>query len=181
MIIAYREKIRLLKAENRMLKLEKQELIEYYSRDSSTGFLTKRSLRPAIQDLLTKKIIFCFAVIDLDNFKKVNDEHGHIIGDQMLLDVAQIIKEKVRTSDIVVRFGGDEMMLIMPNAEINNAYAVLERIRHAIERKNLYGVTVSIGLVKDKIDDTVEGIIQRADSMMYAAKGNGKNQIAYDK
>lgn len=180
-IKAYKDEIRLLRAENDMLRLEKEELIEYYSKDSCTGFFTKRHLKPAIESLISQGEIFSFAVIDLDDFKRVNDDHGHEIGDIVLHDTACIIRNTVRDSDKVIRYGGDEIMIILPEVDIHKAKPILERIRWRIEDSNLYGVTCSIGLVDFRKGDVADGIIQRADALMYASKGNGKNQITVDR
>lgn len=178
MLKAYKEKIVQLENRVKQLEIEKQEIIDFYSKDSSTGFFTKRHLKSSLDLLIISKIQFCFAVIDLDNFKNVNDMYGHDVGDEVLKNVSNIIHRNVRDTDKKIRFGGDEFMLIFPNIDLLCAKKILERIRVEVESEiKEKNVTCSIGLTEYVNGDSVESVIRRSDSLMYAAKNLGKNRI----
>ncbi len=124
----------------------------------------------------------CLIMMDLDNFKPVNDEHGHQTGDRLLKDVAQILLETVRMVDIVVRYGGDEFAVILPDTSARNAASLAKRICQALaddERTKKYNVTGSLGLATyhffDEEDRKV--FIEHADHAMYQAKSEGGNQV----
>ncbi|MBP8306824.1 MAG: GGDEF domain-containing protein [Burkholderiaceae bacterium] len=123
----------------------------------------------------------CLAFIDLDNFKRVNDTHGHHRGDEVLKACARLIAGNVRSSDIVARLGGDEFVVLLPETDADSAQALLERMRHAIERSPdiiSVGVTPSIGLVfENPITSDIEALLRKADGLMYEAKREGKNTV----
>ncbi len=124
----------------------------------------------------------CLIMMDLDKFKPVNDEHGHQTGDRLLKDVAQILLKTVRMVDIVVRYGGDEFAVILPDTSARNAASLAKRICRALadnERTKKYNVTGSLGLATyhffDKDDQKI--FIEHADHAMYQAKSEGGNQV----
>jgi len=123
------------------------------------------------------------AIIDIDNFKKVNDLFGHQTGDLVIKTVARIIESNVRESDKVGRYGGEEYMIVLNNIDFSECKNIAERIRKEIENKTFtdinYSVTISIGLAKFKCESG-ESLIKRADTLMYQAKSNGKNQVVVD-
>lgn len=119
------------------------------------------------------------AVFDIDDFKKVNDNKGHVYGDQVLVDVASIMKENIRETDFAGRYGGEEFMLIFPNTALKVACKISERIRQAVENFTFVDglkITVSGG-VSQYINETITEFIHSADTGLYKAKTNGKNQI----
>jgi two-component system cell cycle response regulator len=124
-------------------------------------------------------------MLDIDDFKLVNDRHGHLAGDHLLKDIAETLAKSVRDIDFIARFGGDEFAIILPYTQKESAAAVAERIRCEIANgqvgKNdpaLLPVSVSIG-VADYVPgvDTVQDMIQKADNALYTAKFNGKNRV----
>lgn len=127
----------------------------------------------------------CLA-IDIDFFKKVNDTYGHLIGDEVLKHVAEIMMKSVRDTDVVTRYGGEEFIILAPNTSLESAKKIAERIRNAIETnpyeregKCIY-VTVSIGIAESIIYDNVpkvEALIDQADQALYVAKESGRNQL----
>jgi diguanylate cyclase (GGDEF)-like protein len=124
----------------------------------------------------------CLIMMDLDNFKPVNDEHGHQTGDRLLKDVAQILLDTVRMVDIVVRYGGDEFAVILPDTSARNAVSLAKRICQALaddERTKKYNVTGSLGLATYHFfdDEDQKAFIQHADHAMYQAKSEGGNQV----
>ena len=122
------------------------------------------------------------AYIDLDNFKQVNDSLGHQAGDLLLVSVASVLQESVRTIDCVARLGGDEFVVLMPETEQEGARIVLERIRSAIKEaleKGHWPVTLSVGLVTFMSAPTsINEMIKTADDLMYSVKKGGKDSVA---
>jgi diguanylate cyclase (GGDEF)-like protein len=119
-------------------------------------------------------------MFDIDNFKEINDTYGHSIGDNVLRKIAGITKETIRKIDYLVRWGGEEFMIISPETNIEEAHALAERLREAIEsyRFNKVGkVTGSFGVTEIKKEDTTDTFIKRVDSVMYEAKTQGKNRV----
>jgi len=123
-------------------------------------------------------------MLDIDNFKNCNDTYGHLVGDVVLREVARIIKDSVREIDLVSRYGGEEIAVVLPESSKEGARLVAERIRKGIA-DNVFKaydekveVTVSIGLAifpDDAID--AKGIIEKADAALYVAKKAGKNIV----
>lgn len=132
-----------------------------------------------------------FSVIffDLDHFKNVNDNHGHLIGSQLLREVANIIRGSIRPTDWGVRYGGDEFVVILQGADFRNAITVTERIREKLIAKTFFTkegynikVPASFGLATFPEDaGTVEEIIKAADNAMYKAKESGRNRICHSR
>ncbi|MBW2623873.1 MAG: GGDEF domain-containing protein [Deltaproteobacteria bacterium] len=125
----------------------------------------------------------CLIIMDLDKFKPVNDEHGHQTGDRLLKDVAQILLETVRMVDVVVRYGGDEFAVILPDTSARNAVYLANRMCKALaedERTKKYGVTGSLGLATyDFFDrEDLETFVDHADHAMYQAKSEGGNRVS---
>lgn len=119
------------------------------------------------------------AIFDLDNFKKINDSKGHIYGDQVLVTVAEIIKNNIRESDLAGRYGGEEYMVVFSEADLQIATRIAERIRAAVE-KHLFleGISVTIsGGVKQYQGENLTAFIDQADKNLYEAKRSGKNQV----
>ena len=130
-----------------------------------------------------------FIMFDLDDFKKINDTHGHSIGDKLLAMVAQAATVRVRASDVVARYGGDEFIIMLPHASAQEAFPVAKRILASVaalrmdvlqDDKEPSVVTFSIGIAEirqEPVDENFEHIIQRADQAMYKAKQGGRNRI----
>jgi len=122
----------------------------------------------------------CFAIIDIDFFKKVNDLYGHVIGDKTLITFAQTIEKKVRNTDVFARWGGEEFTLLLPQTRIEDASFVLENLRRVIEKVNFKTVgqkTCSIGLTQFMQGDTIDTVLVRADEALYEAKDTGRNKV----
>lgn len=123
---------------------------------------------------------FSLLMIDIDDFKNVNDEYGHLFGDDVLKKVCDEIKKNTRDYDLISRYGGEEFCVIVSHLNPEDSYTVAERIRLYVEniifRKGLK-ITVSIGVADFENSDTVESIIQKADENLYKAKSKGKNNV----
>jgi diguanylate cyclase (GGDEF)-like protein/PAS domain S-box-containing protein len=122
------------------------------------------------------------AIFDIDDFKKVNDSKGHVYGDQVLVDVASIIKKSIRCTDFAGRYGGEEFMVIFPNTTLSVASRISERIRQAVEDYNFVnGLRITIsGGVSQYNNEKITEFVHSADTKLYSAKRNGKNQIVSD-
>lgn len=151
--------------------------------DELTDCLNKKAFYEEVQREISRAIRYqhptSFLMIDIDNFKVINDEFGHIQGDKILKQVADQIKQSLRITDMVSRFGGDEFVVILPETKITTAQKIAERIIECARQNSTGAFTVSIGLAA-LIDetDTVESVLSRADQALYKAKRAGKNQFA---
>jgi diguanylate cyclase len=126
-------------------------------------------------------------MIDIDHFKRFNDEYGHIVGDEVLRLVAKKIKENVRGRDFVARYGGEEFAVILPGTQIGGARTVAENIRSSFSEGKLKRVktseylgtiTISIGAAQFQPGESLEGFVDRSDQALYAAKEGGRNRVA---
>ena len=156
-----------------------------------TDPLTQTHNRAAFNDMLQREIkranrcaqALSLIFIDIDHFKSINDEHGHDCGDLALASVAGKIKDCVRGSDVVFRYGGEEFVVLLPDTNQDEAAIIAERVRSSIESHTLaYGmsvlnITVSLGVSSLKETDNVKDFINRADAAMYKAKQRGRNQV----
>lgn len=118
-------------------------------------------------------------LLDIDHFKLVNDECGHLAGDQVLVAIAGLVSDKVRTSDTVGRWGGEEFLVLCPETGAEDAWIVAERIRRAVEEQPFASgrQTVSIGVASLRHGDGVDDLLHRADEALYRAKGEGRNRV----
>jgi diguanylate cyclase (GGDEF)-like protein/PAS domain S-box-containing protein len=124
--------------------------------------------------------IVSMIMFDIDHFKKINDTHGHAVGDYVLQALTQIVMENLREIDYLVRWGGEEFIVIAPETDVEKAKVLAERIRKAIEgyRFDQAGtVTISLGVTQYGENDTADSFIKRADDAMYAAKAKGRNRV----
>ena len=156
-----------------------------------TDPLTKVNNRAAFNDTINREIQLAkrthrdlsVIFLDIDHFKNINDSHGHDCGDAALSSVAGWIKQTLRVTDIVFRYGGEEFVIILSDTHLEGATLIAERIRQEISSHRLaYGIklldlTASLGVSCLRSDDSVNSLIQRADNAMYAAKREGRNQV----
>jgi diguanylate cyclase (GGDEF)-like protein/PAS domain S-box-containing protein len=170
--------------EQKKLELSLQELAIY---DQLTGLYNRWEGENKAQALYSVKkrtdVNFCMLILDIDNFKAINDQFGHTAGDHALCHIAQLLKLCSRAYDTVFRYGGEEFVILLPSTEIDAAILIAERYRETIETsplnlgsQQLYNMTASIGVsVSD--DGTLDELFQRADKALYKAKNNGRNQV----
>jgi len=175
-------------------KKETQLELEYKNRIlsemSSIDGLTKIGNHRALIERLKAEIAeasrtsrpLSIAIFDIDDFKKVNDSKGHVYGDQVLVDIASIMKKSIRGADFAGRYGGEEFMVIFPNTTLSVAKKISERIRQAVEEYNYVdGLRITIsGGVGQYNNETITELVHSADTRLYTAKRNGKNQIVSD-
>ena len=126
---------------------------------------------------------YCLLMCDIDHFKGINDQYGHLLGDQILKQVSQIIRENVRQQDLVGRFGGEEFILLLQVKREQQAYDVAERIRSCIETCQSFEVNTSVIASFGLVQVDGEGFMQAievADQLLYSAKRSGRNRIGWN-
>lgn len=153
----------------------KDELTGLYVRDILDVFLKKE-----IENAKRKKTHLSFVMLDIDDFKPINDTYGHQKGDEALKAIGKLINENSRKMDFAARYGGEEISIVMPNTKSDKAFKLADRIRQKIESLSFkeFSLTVSIGIAQTTSDTKNEtDLISLADEALYKAKENGKNQI----
>ncbi len=165
---------------------EKSNLLEYQaSHDSLTGLNNRNKFKELFGKEIRRGIRYkndlSLVLFDLDLFKNINDTHGHQIGDEVLKDIAQIVLANVREHDTVVRWGGEEFLILLPETDLEGAKNVAEKIREAIENKKIssldLSVTASFGVSVLKLEDGEDSFIARVDDALYEAKNQGRNKV----
>lgn len=119
-------------------------------------------------------------LFDIDKFKAINDTHGHLVGDDVLLKISEYLFKAIRQVDLKVRYGGDEFIILLIETNLQEAFQTAERLRHAVENMDFAlheQVTISGGVVELEKDEKLESLIQRCDEALYTAKNTGRNRI----
>lgn len=170
------------------LSEEASKLHQKAATDRLTGVLSYSSLMDILEHQVNKAKQndnpLCVMMADLDLFKKVNDNYGHLIGDVVLQHTAKRIQAAVRDFDTIGRFGGEEFVIILENTDLTLAKVIAERIRKGIAdtpfqaKKFNITITISLGMAMLRKDDHLETLLERADAAMYEAKKNGRNRVA---
>lgn len=168
---------------NKLLKEEKQKLEELSITDYLTGAFNRRFITSCLKDEMESSDLqqkeLTVAMVDIDNFKMINDSYGHLYGDYVLKRVVSTIKSNLRQSDIVGRYGGDEFLIILRNTTGSEGYAMMERIRRMIQEIEWEGdlkVTISGGVIEAGNND-LTSLLKKADKLLYRAKHMSKNMI----
>ncbi|MEJ1383542.1 MAG: diguanylate cyclase [Candidatus Sedimenticola sp. (ex Thyasira tokunagai)] len=171
------------------MALYQQELQRLATHDPLTGLLNRSEMRRQLGIELGRADRYnrspSIMMVDLDHFKRVNDVHGHQAGDRVLEDVSRLIREQVRDVDIVARYGGEEILVILPETNKESARVLAERLREDIEKQVItltngveIQITASIGVAGYEDDgSTLEALISRADQALYVAKSSGRNRV----
>jgi diguanylate cyclase (GGDEF)-like protein len=169
--------------------IENARLFRDATTDSTTGLFMKRYFKIQLDTEAKKLQMYkrglSLLMLDIDGFKQINDTYGHQFGDLVLIEIAKIITHSVRDSDMVARYGGDEIVIILPDSSKENARMVADRIRAAVEaykfpyEEKTVRITVSIGLSHMTVEEPVpsEQLLRRADAALYEAKEAGRNTI----
>jgi len=174
--------------EMEQLRAELTQVRETAATDALTGLLNRGTFDKELNSLLEHSDCSeaCLTMLDLDHFKKVNDNFGHLIGDNVLKFTAKLLKKHAEPHHHVARYGGEELAIIMPDTSLKKASEIAEKIRSSLESSRLKKksgnesigtITVSIGISLLKSVDTVENFIMRADDALYKAKKSGRNRV----
>ena len=171
----------------RQLESELVQMGEKVLEDHLTGILNRRGLDNAFarESLRAERLQkpLSLAILDIDNFKQLNDTHGHKVGDDALVYLVEAIQETTRPDDIVARFGGEEFVMLLPDTSTEQAVKAVSRVRRGLtkrlflhENKRLL-ITFSAGVAECQFGESQESVLVRADEALYCAKKNGKNQV----
>jgi diguanylate cyclase (GGDEF)-like protein len=160
------QKIQLLAETDRLTGLSNREKLD-------------QSLTEMISGLASETTPLAVLVIDIDHFKRINDEDGHLMGDKVLKNIAEKLQSKMRVGDLLARWGGEEFVVVLPDTTLNNAVELADRLREYIANQSIEGksVTISIGVTECVSKDTAETFLGRADKALYRAKVGGRNQV----
>lgn len=180
---------RVAEAENRIQTLEKAlaETSHLIRHDQLTGTLNRRGLDEVLDKEISRasrhEAPICLAMLDIDDFKKLNDSQGHVAGDEALIHLASVIRETLRPQDTVARYGGEEFVIIFPETGLEEAVAAMTRVQRELTRRIFLFqnqkvlITFSAGVAQLQVDENQTSVIQRADAAMYSAKKSGKNRV----
>ena len=169
--------------------ISKRKIMEAeITRLSVTDKLTQIYNRLKIDEVLESELersarsknLFAIIMLDIDHFKQVNDTYGHQVGDSVLIEIADIMKNHVRSIDVIGRWGGEEFFVILPQTDLNGGVNLAEKLRTVVEQnhfKTVDKLTVSFGVAVYLDDRTAAGIVSRADKALYKAKENGRNRV----
>lgn len=174
-------------AESLQRGLEYEELFEKASNDPLTGLANRRYFEERIYGMMDSAIRYnhplTMIAMDLDHFKEINDNLGHLAGDEALKSVAEVLKNAVRSSDLLVRMGGDEFLLILDNTDKKNGRFLAERLCRAVKELNIkaneqVSLGISLGLSQLRENENLEEWLERTDDILYHAKAQGRSRVA---
>lgn len=177
------QKTREQRLERRMLSSD----LETYKYKAQMDALTSLYNRATFMDVMREELgrasrgaVFSLLLIDIDNFKSINDTYGHLAGDSVLSSLGKLLRALLRRDDVAARYGGEEFAVVAPHTVAQQAMRLGEKLRSNIAEypfEALPQVTVSIGCAVYQAGDSADALIQRADTALYEAKNNGKNMV----
>ena len=160
--------------------------------DPLTGISNRRGFEKAVEAAVTASEHglnrSCLIAVDIDHFKKCNDEYGHLFGDKVICNVAQILTKMIKGQDAAARIGGEEFVIFLPDTPIKGAYRLAEHIREVVGAGRVSNgtngthgrITISLGLTEFFVGDSLETLMARADKALYASKAGGRNRVTVD-
>ena len=169
------------------LQAELEKAAGLMREDQLTGALNRRGLEEAFGRELSRAdrmtLPLSAAVLDIDHFKKINDTYGHQAGDQALVHLAQVIKQLLRPTDVLGRYGGEEFVILLPNTGLPEAEKTMQRVQRELTKRYFLHdnqrilITFSAGVAERQAQEVQDGLLQRADVAMYRAKALGRNRV----
>lgn len=181
------QRIQVMEVEAQTFRNHLEEQRQRAMIDSLTGMANRAGLQKRMEEELERWQRYggelLMAVLDVDHFKSINDRFGHLAGDKVLRLIAQQLSRRLRKSDFIGRFGGEEFVLLMPGTTVEQAASALEALRQGIEASPFHfktervTITISVGYTAFRRDDTLDEVFGRADRAMYQAKEQGRNRI----
>lgn len=187
-VFAAREQVQQVEKSVVLLKAELEQLRELVHSDQLTGAFS----RHGFDEIFVREAAradrsdapLCVVSLDLDNFKQINDNYGHQIGDSALIRLVAIAKETLRSKDVVARNGGEEFVILLPNVSLKGGMSVIRRLQDNLAKKNLNHsqnksilITFSAGVVVREFGEHQDSVLNRADKALYQAKHAGKNLV----
>src|SRR3569832_18390 len=174
----------------RELEVQLEQLSELVHEDQLTGSLTRRGLDEVLEREVSRaersRLPLCIAMLDLDDFKRLNDTYGHTAGDEALIYLVRVVKDTLRTMDIIARFGGEEFLIVLPDTELRDASIIITRLQRELTERifthnheRLF-ITFSAGIALRTMGEDALSLVERADAALYKAKKAGKNRISTD-
>jgi diguanylate cyclase (GGDEF)-like protein len=167
---------------------QRDKLFELSSRDGLTGCGNRRAMDESIEAAIRlhqrNNIDVSLLIIDLDNFKQVNDHRGHAVGDQILRNVSAVVLSRIRTTDSIFRYGGDEFVVLLPNSNLERSIELAEKLRALVEEQgqnNQTSVSISLGVAQYQQGQSAIQWLSNADSMLLQAKREGKNKVLFNR
>lgn len=184
---AMRQRIEEAELEIARLHAELAQASEHVRQDALTGILNRKGMEEALAKEVSRfdrhHVPLCVSLLDIDNFKRLNDTLGHQAGDSALVHLAQVIRETLRPQDTVARYGGEEFVILLPQTSLEESIQVVTRLQRELTRRFFMHnnekllITFSAGVAEFATGETAEAALQRADQAMYLAKRSGKNRV----
>lgn len=169
------------------LQIELAQASEMVRHDPLTGALNRKGMDEVLERELAqakrRDSTLCIAMLDIDNFKRLNDTYGHHVGDDALVHLAHVTRETIRPQDSLARYGGEEFVILLPDTSLDEAVMAITRLQRELTRKFFMNknekllITFSAGVAEKGTDELAEKTIKRADAAMYLAKRSGKNRV----
>lgn len=182
-----RQEVQAADARIHELEAKLEEMSELAREDQLTGSLNRRGLDDVLEREMArsnrKKSPLCVALLDLDDFKRLNDTHGHSAGDGALIHLVQVVKKTLRTMDVIARFGGEEFLIVLPDTPVEDAMQTVTRVQRELTKQIFMHnnerllITFSAGVALHIKGENQDSIIGRADEALYQAKRAGKNRV----
>jgi diguanylate cyclase len=186
-MVAAHQEVQEAEARIRELEAKLQHMSELVREDQLTGSLNRRGLDDVFEREAARAdrrgTPLCAALLDLDNFKKLNDTYGHVAGDAALRHLVKVVKETLRSMDVIARFGGEEFLILLPETNVDAAAAAMVRVQRELTRHFFLHenekmlITFSCGVALRRQGEDQASLAQRADRAMYQAKTSGKNRV----
>jgi diguanylate cyclase len=182
-----RQKVEESEKEVSRLQGELDQASEMVRHDALTGALNRKGMDEVMEREVAHASrhggTLCIAMLDIDNFKKLNDTHGHHVGDDALVHLAQVTRETIRPQDSLARYGGEEFVILLPETTLNEGVQTITRVQRELTRKFFLNknekllITFSAGVAEKALDEPADVALKRADAAMYLAKRSGKNRV----
>tara|TARA_R110001583_G_C5649289_1_gene408557 strand:- start:1748 stop:2803 length:1056 start_codon:yes stop_codon:yes gene_type:complete len=166
----------------RQLAIRNTDILRMAETDKLTGLYNREKLDYVLAQLIqvkSDKNGLSVMILDIDHFKSINDQYGHLEGDRVLTSLAIELQQSMRNEDIVARWGGEEFVVVCVNASLTTAMALAQRLRANIANMTISGkhLTISVGVAQRQLDDNAESLLDRADTALYKAKRDGRNRV----
>jgi diguanylate cyclase len=186
-MISARHEVQEAEARIQQLETKLEQMSELVREDQLTGSLNRRGLDDVFERELARaerrNSPLCIAMLDLDDFKRLNDTHGHTAGDEALIYLVRVIKDTLRTMDVIARFGGEEFLIVLPDTSLEDAMLTVTRVQRELTKRIFMHnnerllITFSAGVALRNGTEEQLSMIKRADDALYKAKRAGKNRV----